>query len=149
MKTKLMFFLLFIFFYNSCSDKGKKKQLSNNELLLEKTRNYYNINNYPKALKLLDSLILKDTSIGESYFMRGYCKTQLWEFSNAVPDYLKAINLNYKKISAYYNIGVNEMTLFNDSIAIVYFKEAQRLDPKKTIITTLIETCEKRMKDKK
>lgn len=143
MKVNLILFIVFLSFCSSCFENKTKNQEINKDLLLQKARENYNANNFSLALKLLDSLITIDTTEGEAYYMRGYCKDQIYkDFHSSSDDYKKSISLNYKKSSALYNLGLSEMALFRDSLALIYFKEAHKIDSNDKEISTLIKTCE-------
>ena len=146
MKIKKKYLLFLLIFLSSCfSDPVSKENKS--EKLLKDAIIFYDNKDYKKAYILLDSLIKIDTTNGEAYFLRGYCKVEL-DISNSNFDYLKAIKLNYKKEKAYYNLGIEEWSKWHDSTALIYFKEAKKINPLNKKVIDFINICEQNIKKK-
>ena len=75
--------------------------------LVERANYFYENKIYAKAKFSYDTLISIDSTKGEYYFKRGYCKSMIPDSKGAVIDYLLSIEHNYdKKYKAYLNIGV-------------------------------------------
>ena len=72
---------------------------SKKEMLEYRSFYYYDHDNYWEARKLLDSLIVLDSTKGEYYFKRAYCYDRVDDV-RALDDYQKAIKLNYRVASA-------------------------------------------------
>lgn len=117
--------MLIVISFNSCQDNSAKKerivqQLSEANALYEKGE-------YKTAMNMFDSLIEKDSLIGEFYYKRGYCKLQIFDPETSKEDFKKAIKLNYRAKDAYLNLGVIEC-FYNDSLAIKYFDIVLNMD---------------------
>ncbi|MBA3902000.1 MAG: hypothetical protein H0X62_17645 [Bacteroidetes bacterium] len=110
----------------SISDKEKI------EVLKEKAEHYYNNDYYKEALNILDELIEKDSTNGDYFYKRGYCKAFLSDFENSTKDYLKATELGYNKELTYYTIGLNHENLSNDSMALKFFDLVLEINPNHT-----------------
>ena len=94
---------------NNQDEKSVKINLLVDPLSLkQKANEFYTKDNYSDALKCFDQLLLKDSTNGEYYFKRAFCKTLISSYdSTAIQDYLKSIALNYEqKQKAYLNIAV-------------------------------------------
>jgi Tfp pilus assembly protein PilF len=155
-KSKIIFMKIYICvtlilcFCYSCNHSETKKSLDSNlnDKQIISARSYYEENNYSKALILLDSITIRDTTNGEVYYMRGVCHGQLSDKQSSVKDFVKAIMLNYRQADAYYNLGLCEIALLNDSSAVYYLKKSIELDPEKyhDVRRVLIDGCEERIK---
>ncbi|MCW3467942.1 tetratricopeptide repeat protein [Chitinophaga nivalis] len=114
----------------ACNSKNHPPSLAdkNTILSLKQTADIlYDQNEYETAAKYLDTLIAIDSLNGEYYFKRGYCNAMLFKYYLSTNDYNKAASLNYRKSSAYFNMGLN-YSLVNDSIAILYFEKCYETD---------------------
>jgi tetratricopeptide (TPR) repeat protein len=97
-------------------------------LLKEKGDSFYELKEYAQAIKYFDTLIRIDSLNGEYYFKRGYCEAKIFMFPESASDYLQAVNLGYRKATAYFNLGLN-YAIIDDSIAIEYFEKSLKEDP--------------------
>ena len=91
----------------------------------------YHADNYQEAIKCFDTLIKLEPKNGEYYYKRGFSYDMVYKqqaLPQAVHDYLKAIELGYKRAKAYDNIGLSFMFV-NDSIALYYFQKSLELEP--------------------
>ena len=132
---------------SSASNKSPKETLEIKAYNANKSGDYINSVNYYNQL-------LKDDSLnGEYYFGRAYANGMLEKTNDAKKDYLKSIQLNYRKGSSYYSLGLLN-TYLNDSVAIIYFKKAldiypkYEIDLKKADIQKEIDECLERLKTK-
>lgn len=107
----------------------------------------YERNDFKKGLGYLNQVLLIDTLNGEYYYKRGYSQALLENFTESSKDYLKATQLGYRKADAYYSLGLNQIILLNDSLAVFYFNKALELKPNSPEILSALEACKKRLVD--
>lgn len=107
---------------------GSTSQL---ELALQKNL-YLEKREFDIAIKYLDTLIRIDSLNGQLFYERGYCKAQTSKYKASSIDYFQALNLNFKPSQAFYCIGLNELGLGRDSLAILYFNRSLEIDPTNT-----------------
>ncbi len=87
--------------------------------LKEKKYNYYN------TIQPLGKIIKADSTNGHAYFLRAFCYSNLYFYSLAISDNIKAINYNYNnQQNINYNLGCIYFALENDSMARFYFNKA-------------------------
>src|SRR5690349_3389103 len=135
---------------NSCSSADSntsKQEALSLDSLANKT---YKNKDYKNAIVLFDSLISADSTRSDLYYKRGYAhmmskdkisldslvegtKEEYLElreraYKPAINDFLKAIDLGYKKSKAYLGLGVI-YTFLNDRIALKYFNKSLQDDP--------------------
>src|ERR1700726_2740575 len=133
MNTNIKIYIL-IAFIISC--KNPKKDLLNNQnkmnqpnkqLFFKNTANsLYENDQYAGAVIYYDSLIQLDSLNGEYYCKRGYSYDMIYKKQGlkvAISDYLKSIELGYKKETCYFNLGLSYMYL-NDSTALFYLNKS-------------------------
>jgi|GEM_PF-1294146 len=123
-------FIGIVFFAISCNNKANHNaawSVNRIPLLKAKADSFYNLNEYLQAINYFDTLIRIDSLNGEYYFKRGYCEGKLFRFPESTGDYLEAVNLGYRKTTAYFNLGLN-YSIVDDSIAINYFEKCLKED---------------------
>lgn len=87
--------------------------------LKEKEYNYYN------TIQPLEKIIKADSTNGHAYFLRAFCYANLYFYSLAISDNIKAIKYNYNNQQIiHYNLDCNYFALGNDSMARFYFNKA-------------------------
>lgn len=117
-------------FFNSCNSKRNVEEYKTPlDSLLVNSQIFYKKKDYKIAENYYDKIIILDSTKGEIYFKRAYCRTQMDNISGAIKDNLKAVSLGYKVDQAYYNLGVNYMMLTNDSLALYYFTKSYKANP--------------------
>jgi tetratricopeptide (TPR) repeat protein len=119
------------FWATSCNNKAHNNAALSADkipLLKEKGDSFYRLKEYAQAIKYYDTLIRIDSLNGEYYFKRGYCEAKTFMFPESTSDYLQAVNLGYRKATAYFNLGLN-YAIIDDSIAIEYFEKSLKEDP--------------------
>jgi tetratricopeptide (TPR) repeat protein len=128
--------LNFLILFCSCSQSGIK-------IIEQKSDELYQQKLYSDAKDCYDKLITIDSTKGEYYFKRGYCKSMISsDDPTIISDYLQAIKHNYKdKKSAYLNIAAEHYfrVLFRCSTdkeqktecdsALHFYSECLRVDP--------------------
>lgn len=146
MKPKLISFFLFVIFL-SCD--SNRRETTNSENTIEKIKleadSFYYENNYSRAIILFNELIALDSTKGEYYFKRGFSYSMLLNAEQAIKDYSKAAELEYRKADAYKNIGINYSTI-NDSLAIYYLDKCLEIEPENAKAKRIKEECESRLK---
>jgi Tfp pilus assembly protein PilF len=100
----------------------------NSSQLIEMADANYKINNYAEAIRILDKVIMRDSTYGRAYYIRGNSFGGIQELEKSTQDYQTAIKLGYKEASCNYNIGLNFLPT-SDSLALYYFNKAILLDP--------------------
>jgi tetratricopeptide (TPR) repeat protein len=104
----------------------------------------YDKGSYKDAKIYLDKLISKDTLNGEYYFKRGYTNSMLLKRKEAITDFQKSIDLNFRIVDSYFNAGINS-SYDNDSLALTYFKKCLKISPNHHKARLEILDCEKRL----
>ncbi|MFB6319384.1 tetratricopeptide repeat protein [Saccharicrinis sp. FJH54] len=131
--TKSLIFIIITFVIFSCKlqpDKNSEKRADKDRSsLIIEADNYYEVDNIKKALTLYNELIMIDSTQAIYYYRRGYCFNQLSEFTKSTQDFLKSAEMGYRVDDAYFNIGCNFAAIYNDSIAIYYFKKTLLINP--------------------
>jgi hypothetical protein len=163
---KLVIFIFIILLNYGCSNSTTSKQIK--EGLENRANKAYDSNYYEVAIPLFDSLIVNDSTRGELYFKRGYShmmkkdKNPINSLQNintkeeylnmkeardapTIKDFLKAINLGYKRKVAFLNIGVI-YTFLNDSIALDYFIKSLQEDSNYGKAKYEVKLCKERIK---
>ncbi|TRX62667.1 hypothetical protein FNH22_00810 [Fulvivirga sp. M361] len=139
---------LFILILNisiiGCSKVDQKKEVAVSmsfEDLKIKADKYYQADDYENALKLYTDLIYQDSSVGEFWYRRGYSLAQLNYHETSVPDYLKSIELDYRRYDSYYTLGLYHATILrNDSLAHYYLNKALELKPSSSEVNDILKT---------
>ena len=117
--------------------------LTEKQKLTDRAKSLYDSEKYSQAKLCYDTLILLDSTEGEYYFRRGYCKSiSDIDILGAIKDYSKSIEHNYnKKQKAYLNIGVlhrsnavfrsstNSARIVEYNKALHFFNECLRIEP--------------------
>lgn len=116
--------------------------------LKAKGDSFYRLKEYAQAIKYFDTLVRIDSLNGEYYFKRGYCEAKVFMFPESTRDYLQAVNLGYRKATAYFNLGLN-YAIIDDSIAIEYFEKSLKEDPSNVDAEEEIKEVRKRALNKK
>src|SRR5204862_496915 len=97
---RIMLNMLFMLTFLCCNTSSKQKDLNSNEIhftnpnhdLVERATSFYKEKKYSEALLCFDSLINVDSTNGEYYFKRGFCKSMQSDNEvGAIEDFLKAI----------------------------------------------------------
>lgn len=152
---------------NSCSNSNSNDPQQEVLSLDSLANKAYKNEDYKTAIFLFDSLISTDPTRGDLYYKRGYAhmmstdkisldsliegtKEEYLELKEkadkpAINDFLKTIDLGYKKSKAYLNLGVI-YTFLNDSIALKYFNKSLQEDSNYEKAKYQIELCEERIR---
>ena len=80
------------------------------------------------------------------FFKRGYCEAQLNNFSESILDYKKALKFNSFLYKSNFNIASDYCALGNDSIALIYFEKAIKIEPSNIYVKIEINDCKNRIK---
>jgi tetratricopeptide (TPR) repeat protein len=143
MKNVIILFLIIFLF--SCDRTNKPDKL----ILLEKANIYYEADNYGNALKLYEKYLHLDTTSGIVYYNKGFCEKMLFNYDISTLSLKKAIELNYRVTDANHNIAWNYAAIYNDSLALYFFKETYRLDSTDKDVEEQIEIFTHRLNRKK
>ena len=107
-KQKLILLItILVFFSCNASIENSDNEVSNKnsvDVLYRKSEKFYESKQFDKAILLFDS-ILVDTTYDVIYFRRGYSYSQLRHSEQAIQDFLKTIQLNYRVEDSYFNIA--------------------------------------------
>lgn len=121
---------------NSCGSYDRKNHLNetsnkknNLDVLINKSDELYEKDNYIEAINVFNEIILIDSTIGKIYYRRAYCKTQLNQFESSINDLKKAIELNYELDKSYFILAMNYSNIHNDSLAIKCLQQASDINP--------------------
>jgi tetratricopeptide (TPR) repeat protein len=133
MKNNILTVIVALIVLLSCNNAEKKVILTSAttklELINEADR-YYFTNNFKKSIELFDKIELLDSTLGEIYYKRGYCKAQLFDYDGSSKDFLKAFSLQFRMDESLFNLGCNSAVIGNDTLALKYFSKAYELNPK-------------------
>ena len=124
----MKYLILSVLFISCTNNKPKPKEISNYKELKTKMLVSYNEDNYQETLKYIHQLLQIDTTDGEVYFTKGYCESGLFNTTQSTKAYSKAVELNYRKVDAVFNIGTNAL-LNCDSLAVIYINQCLAMDP--------------------
>ena len=132
----------------SCSNSSDKERMKENIIvtndnkideLLKRGNHFYDIGNYKIASLTFDSLIKLDSTKGEAFFKKGFSDSKINKLLEAVDSYEKSIKHGYRTADSYYNMGLNQILIDNDSItfdndpnspkAIIYFEKCLKSSP--------------------
>lgn len=140
--------LSFLLILSSCKNETNKKEdvihKANATQIKSEADFFYNKNNYPRAIILFNELIASDSLKGEYYYKRGVAYSMILNAGQAIKDFLKAIELGYRKGEAYQNIGANYSTI-NDSLAIYYLNKSLQINPDNAKAKRIIRECTDRL----
>lgn len=133
MKICFVYFVVFTAFISSCNNMEKKRYSAYGddiESMVKQSDEYYQSDQYAKAILLFDKILALDSSRGEIYFQRGNCKAQLFDYAGSTDDYFKSIELGYRVDDSYFNLGCNYESIRKDSLAFKFYLKAYELNPK-------------------
>ena len=133
---------------SGCTTSGEKKELTvtthsdfdrQTSELLKRGNIYYELSDYKNASMTYDTLIRLDSTIGEVYYKKGFSDSKNNDIVKSLECYKKAIEFKYRIADSYYNLGLNQILLDNDSItfdndpsspkAIEYFEQCLKSNP--------------------
>ena len=106
-----------------------------NNALLEKALNYYDQNNYLEALKIVNSVLLKDSRCGAAYYYRGMIYDAQKKYTLAVVDYQTAVKYSSDFSLAYYSLGVDYDILGRRSEAKIAYQKYLASKPEENDFT--------------
>ncbi|WP_222931430.1 tetratricopeptide repeat protein, partial [Xanthovirga aplysinae] len=154
---KKIFFILLVFVSGCGINKEKKKSKkqadhnSNTKTELINLANAsYEKDNYQEAIQYLTKLINLDPLNGEYHYKRGYSLSEnsIDRREASVVDFLIAAEQNYRPGDAYYNIGLNFIALWDDSLALFSFHKSLQYDSlEDQIVMKMIADCKKRQEE--
>jgi len=151
--TNFFYAFFFLLVAISCNEVKEKKtsHVFNSKPTSERANFYYENKNYDKAIECLDSLISFDSSNGDFFFKRGYSKSMMPDIIGACEDYKSAIKLDYRRKSAYLNIGVLLAGSGYCDSAVYFINECLKLDPENKKAKQMKDACliQIRMRDAK
>lgn len=134
MKSVHHYFIIFCVVFVSCNNVEQARVSSSHsvvdiEMLIRQSNNYYQQNEYEKAIPIFDKIVSVDSTRGEIYYRRGYCRAQLFDYEGSTNDYIKAVELNYRVEESYFSLGCNYAATYNDTLALKFFMKAYELNP--------------------
>lgn len=83
---------------------------------------------FKEAIALYDSAIQSNPTVAKTYYNRGACKSNSFDFEGAISDYDKAIGLDAEYKEAYRNRGIAKINLLNAAKA----NAGEKLTPEQT-----------------
>lgn len=142
---KKLIILLFFIVFSSCNTAIEKDK----ETILQEANNYYEKNSLEKARLLYNEYTKLDSTSGLAYFNKGYCEKFVFDYSRSTKSFKKAIELNYRVVDAYFNIAKNYEALSLDSMALVYYNRAYKIDSTDNEVKELIDEFTLKQKNKR
>lgn len=139
-KYNIVYCILLIVSCNNINHKTESDNISY-RTLFDRANYYYDNHNFIKAVGSLDSLIALDSLNGELFFKRAYSKSMLPDIISAQQDYKKAIRFNYRKKSAYLNMGVLFASIGQCDSAIAYLNECLKIEPENSKANQMKNAC--------
>lgn len=132
MKIFYLRIILFVFTIMSCNNIDRKvipKSTNDKTKLIQMADSCYQIKDFKKSIELFDQIALLDSTIGELYYKRGYCKAQLFDYDGSSKDFIKAFSFKYRMDESLFNLGCIFAATSNDTLALKYFSKAYELNP--------------------
>jgi len=132
MKTCFVYLVVFTAFLSSCNNMEKKRYSAYGddiESMVKQSDEYYQSDQYAKAILLFDKIVALDSTKGEIYFRRGYCRALLSEYVGSSADYFKSIELGFRVEDSYFSLGCNYAITNNDTLALKFFMKAYEMNP--------------------
>jgi tetratricopeptide (TPR) repeat protein len=83
------------------------------------------------------------------YFKRGVCLGELGNQKNAIKDFKKSIELNYRISDSYFNMSLDYNILLDDSAALACVKKCLIINPNDTLAQVLYKSIILIQKNKK
>lgn len=126
--SSLIFFLIAIM---SCDNNVRKivsKSINDKTELIQMADSCYQFKDFKKSIELFNQIALFDSTIGEVYYKRGYCKAQLFDYDGASKDFVKACSLKYRMDESLFNLGCIFAATGKDTLALKYFSKAYELN---------------------
>lgn len=150
MKSVLEYIIILFFLLAACNSGETKKVSSHQneediESLIDLSNIYYQLDMHAEALNVFNKIIALDSTRGDIFYRRGYCRAWLLDYDGSIQDYLKSIELNHRIEHAYFNIGANYAAVFNDSMALKFFSKALELNPHNEKAKREIRNCKIRL----
>lgn len=115
----------------SCNNNDRKvvsKSINDKTELIQMADSCYQIKDFKKSIELFDQIALLDSTIGELYYKRGYCKAQLFDYNGSSKDFFKAFSLKCRMDESLFNLGCIFAATGNDTLALKYFSKAYELN---------------------
>ena len=100
-----------LFWYNKAAQNGlaeaKERQAEMIPELIEKAEKFIGKENWQSAIdsynSILKSMPTDDSRLSETHRLRGYCKSNIGQFKEALSDYNKALEIDDQNVEAYSN----------------------------------------------
>jgi tetratricopeptide (TPR) repeat protein len=109
-------------------DKSLKINPNNAETLTRMAKLYLYVQDHIKSFEYANNAIKISPSLYTPYFVKGICYTEMGDSIRAIKELQKAVSLNPDFYDGYQFLGV-VCTKSKDSLAISYFRIAQKLKP--------------------
>jgi tetratricopeptide (TPR) repeat protein len=140
---------IFLFLVSCRNGEIKKASLQQKEEdiedLIDLSDMYYQLDMHVEALNIFNKIIDIDSTRGDVFYRRGYCRAWLFDFDGSTQDYLKSIELDHRIEDSYFSIGTNYAAVFNDSMAIKFFSKALELNPHNEKAKRELRNCKIRL----
>lgn len=130
-KTKHFSFLLSCFLWITCdTDRQDRNKLVDELNTYNQAKRAYKNLDFVESLALYHRALpnLERPFLDSAIYNIGYCQLQLDSNLEAMQSFLKSAELNYRKADAFFNIGLINYALFNDSLAIYFFYKTLEID---------------------
>ena len=121
---RLIKYLIFFITFYSCGNGEGISFLD----LKEQANRFYEQGDYEQAFKAYDRLLKNNQALPEYFYRRGRCLMVMLDLENARKDFLKAIDMNYRRADAYFNIAVT-YTYIDNNLVDQYLEKCLKEDP--------------------
>ena len=120
-KLTLIFTTICVFFLVGCENPAKSRLYTE-----EGSKQLLRYSDYKKAEETLTEAIKYDKSNFEAYYYRGCTRINAKQYSDAIADLEKAVELKPDYADAYFNLGKTYYLMNNEDKACEYYKLADQ-----------------------
>lgn len=125
--------------YESVAEQDKIK-------LVNEAIDYYEKNNYPKALSIFNKILQDDPKNAYSYYYRGLIQDSMKKYPQAISDYKKAIQYSKDLPIVYYLLGLDYEAISEFKNALINYKKYVSLTPETNEYKTYAQSRIKALK---
>ncbi len=140
--NKLFALIVSVFLFFPPGFFAKERDTLKSALLLNEAIEQTNQQNYTKALEKIASSLKEDDTNAAAYFYRGYVYFQKKEYAKAIPDFLKANELNPSERATQFGWIASAYDGLGDTEKAEKYREMAKNPPQEEIVRLNPETIE-------